>query len=352
MDAKGQLDRDDVRRFLEARGGRGVDVVALAGGASLRRYWRATGDGLPGDEGAVVVMTLPRGGPTSEELGKGKPGASAGDDFVEMARWLESAGVPVPRLHHVDLEEGVLVLEDLGDERLYDAVTAGGDLEGLYLEALDLLAAFRAAVLRAPATSPGHGRTCDEAVLRAELDHFLEYGVEARQGRALAGAGRDELERAFDDVSRRLAAAPQALAHRDFQSQNLMRTPRGLVLLDFQDAFVAPEPYDLVALLRDSYVVLPPPLLERLLDHHHRRSGGPDPRPLFHLQTIQRKLKDAGRFEYIDKVKGNPGFLRFYGDSVAYAVAALARFPEYRDALAALAAVVPEAREARRALGV
>lgn len=346
------FDAAAVTGWLNDSGWSPSSVVELPGGASLRRYWRVVLDGV-----SRVVMTMPRGGPASEELGK--PGASAGADFVDMARWLEAIGLPVPRLDRVDLAGGAILLEDLGDRRLYDAIEGGADLEATYTPALALLVAFQAASAAAATPSPNADRRCDRPVLLAELEHFLEYGIEARQGAPFAGSDRALLEAAFASVADRLAAAPSALAHRDFQSQNLMMTPRGLVLIDFQDAFVAPVVYDLVALLRDSYVVLPPPVLSRLLDTYHRLrvdAALPDDAladraalgRLFDLQTIQRKLKDAGRFEYIDKVKGNPGFLRFFADSVGYAVAALERFPEYRDALDALCRVVPEAAGARR----
>lgn len=346
------FDAAEVTGWLHASGIAASSVVELPGGASLRRYWRVVADGV-----SRVVMTMTRGGPASEELGK--PGASAGADFVDMARWLESIGLPVPRLDRVDLASGAILLEDLGDRRLYDATSAGADLEATYIPALELLVAFQVASASASSPSPNADRRCDRPVLFAELEHFLEYGIEARQGERLRGPDRLILEAAFASIADRLAAAPSALAHRDFQSQNLMMTPRGLVLIDFQDAFVAPVVYDLVALLRDSYVVLQPAVLTRLLDTYHRlrvaaRLPG-DPLAdratlgrLFDLQTIQRKLKDAGRFEYIDKVKGNPGFLRFFADSVGYAVAALQRFPEYSAALDALCRVVPEATEARR----
>lgn len=346
------FDAAEVSQWLRDAGVDATSVVELPGGASLRRYWRVQANGP-----SRVVMTMPRGGPASEELGK--PGASAGADFVDMCRWLDGLGLPVPRLDRVDLSGGALLLEDLGDRRLFDAVQAGADLEATYTPALELLVRFQSAAAAAPTPCPNADRRCDGPVLLAELEHFIEYGVEARQGRELRGADRDLLDTAFRSVAERLAAAPAALAHRDYQSQNLMMTSRGLVLIDFQDAFVAPAVYDLVALLRDSYIVLPPPILTRLLDTYHRARVAArlpaDPladratlQRLFDLQTIQRKLKDAGRFEFIARVKGNPGFLRFFADSVAYAVAALGRFPEYADALEALCRVVPEAAQARR----
>jgi aminoglycoside/choline kinase family phosphotransferase len=161
--------------------------------------------------------------------------------------------------------------------------------------------------------------------------------LEARLGVTLTPGEREVLAKVGEALVAELLSGPQVLAHRDFQSQNLMVTPRGLVLVDFQDAFIAPDVYDLVALLRDSYVVLAPAELE----HHLARFALITARPLaplrerFLLQTIQRKLKDAGRFETLAR-KGKTGFLAFFADSIGYVVHALVtsgRFPDLLDLL-------------------
>jgi hypothetical protein len=98
-------------------------------------------------------------------------------------------------------------------------------------------------------------------------------------------------------------------------------------LLDFQDAMLGPAVYDAVALLRDSYVQIAPGVLKGLVRHYAERAvTAPalvnatvrDVELWFHMQTLQRKLKDAGRFVFIDRVKGNPDFLQYVDDSCAY----------------------------------
>jgi hypothetical protein len=102
------------------------------------------------------------------------------------------------------------------------------------------------------------------------------------------------------------------------------------VLIDFQDALMAPPMYDLVALLRDSYIPLNQSTVDRLLTYYWRQAEGLLPfateaamRQHFHLQTVQRKLKDAGRFIFIDRVKGNPGFLQWVEPTLGYVREAL-----------------------------
>jgi hypothetical protein len=123
-----------------------------------------------------------------------------------------------------------------------------------------------------------------------------------------------------------------------------------LVVIDFQDALQAPRQYDLVALLRDSYVELDRAFVDAMLDAYidaFARAGGekiaPGPfKQWFDLLTVQRKLKDAGRFEFINRVKGNPGFLVSIPASLRYVKAALDRLPELSDLRRIIAGYVPE----------
>lgn len=254
--------------------------------------------------------------------------------WLRMQRELAARGLPVPEVLRVDPERRFLLIEDLGDERLHDRVR-GLDAparEAAYAPAVELLRTFQRATadLVVPATfGPSH--------MRAELEEFRTMALEARLGVRLPADDHALLDRVFDDLVARLDALPKVLAHRDFQSQNLMVTPRGLVLVDFQDAFMAPAVYDAVALLRDSYVVLTSGERDRLL-----AATGLDPWA-FHLQTVQRKLKDSGRFETLAR-RGKTHFLAYFGDSIRYVMESLLTiglYPELRDLLSRH---LPEAR--------
>ena len=132
------------------------------------------------------------------------------------------------------------------------------------------------------------------------------------------------------------------------------RNPRSgeQVVIDFQDALQGPRQYDLVALLRDSYVELDRPLIDRMLRRYLEilpQEGGPSLPPeefigFFDLLTVQRKLKDAGRFVFIDQVKKNPSFLAHIPSSLRYVRDALKRRPELREVQEILIKHVPELR--------
>src|SRR5205823_7257256 len=119
-------------------------------------------------------------------------------------------------------------------------------------------------------------RAFDEDLYDWELHHFREWGLEAWSGQKPTADERGQLDANFRRISRELAAAPRGFTHRDYQSRNLMLKDGELVVIDFQDALQGPRQYDLVALLRDSYVELERPFVEDMLKRYLKAIGGGD----------------------------------------------------------------------------
>jgi aminoglycoside/choline kinase family phosphotransferase len=171
-------------------------------------------------------------------------------------------------------------------------------------------------------------RVFDAAIVKWELEHYVEWRIEAALGKSLTRRQSTQLGSAFDRLVAQLSTIPLVPMHRDFQSHNIMvRADRSLVMLDFQDAMLGPAVYDVVALLRDSYIEIPRGVLTTLVRRYGEGvAGSPalagasvgDVERWFHMQTLQRKLKDAGRFVFIDRVKGNPDFLQYVDVSCRY----------------------------------
>src|SRR5216683_91270 len=317
------------RAYAEAMGHPAAKIERLPGGAGNRTYWRAT----DASGRSAIVMELPPEPAKSEEVSKD---AAAHDlPFLNVHRYLERIGVRVPRIYLDAHRRGFVVLEDLTDRTLEMALRDGAPeavvswpehRRAIYARAIDQLARLRAHAERDPDPSClAFGRAFDFDLYQWEFEHFIEYGLLGRRAKPSEAELR-ELRETFTRISRQLAAAPRGFTHRDYQSRNIMVLPSGeQVVIDFQDALQGPRQYDLVALLRDSYVELP------------REFVG-----FFDLLTVQRKLKDAGRFVFIDQVKKNPSFLAHIPSSLHYVKDALARRPELGKVREILARHVPE----------
>jgi aminoglycoside/choline kinase family phosphotransferase len=229
------------------------------------------------------MVMPPEASKKSEEASKGEPPKEL--PFVNVHRYLEKLGIRVPRILRYDEPAGMMVLEDLSDVTFEQALEGGKNNQALYTRAVDLLARLRVEAERRPDPDClAFTRAFDEDLYDWELHHFREWGLEAWSGKKPTDAERAELDTTFRDIARQLAAAPRGFTHRDYQSRNIMVKDGELVVIDFQDALQGPRQYDLVALLRDSYVELDRgfvghdarPVHRHLLPAHwraHRREG-------------------------------------------------------------------------------
>ena len=321
------------------------DLEPMPGGASTRRYFRVR---LPA--ASAVAMFVPEGA-KPEEVANGVAN-HAKWPFLEVHALLASRGVDVPAVYAEDTSRGWLLLEDLGDDTLANYLIARpAAREPLYVTAVTDLARAQLALASLPPGSIVASRAFDEELLRWEIEHFREWVLEAR-GAALTEDDRRLYAGVAERLARRIADWPRAFVHRDYQSRNLMvrgehvsgsagamSKPESLCWIDFQDALLGPRVYDLVALLNDSYQTFDAAFVDARLDDYVRASGlearEPSAREAirreFDFVTVQRKLKDAGRFVFIDRVKQNPSFLKFVEPTIAKVRASLARLSDDQD---------------------
>jgi aminoglycoside/choline kinase family phosphotransferase len=305
----------------------------MVGGASTRRYFRVK---LPHGAGTAVAMFVPDGA-NPEEVERGTAERSARWPFLEIRELLASRGIDVPALYGEDAASGWLLLEDLGDVTLANVLTVHPERrEELYVRALQDLGRAQAALQPLPPGSLVGSRAFDEELLSWEIHHFREWALEAR-GVLLSVDDKETFSGIAERLARRIAAWPRAFVHRDYQSRNLMVRPDGrLCWIDFQDALLGPPVYDVVALLNDSYQVFDRAFVDARLDDYARtrgldRVGRQSLGREFDLLTVQRKLKDAGRFVFVDRMKGNPSFLRFVEPTIAKVRASLSRLQDDED---------------------
>jgi aminoglycoside/choline kinase family phosphotransferase len=313
------------------------EIHKLKGDASTRSYYRLrVGRGSQTDlakdkPGSIIVMQLPEGDVTSDEATSGVVPREL--PFLNVQRLLKQRAIPVPAVYLYDRAHRIVLLEDLGDET-FEARLKQRDRESwehLYKQAVTLLAQLHRNCERTDDNCIAYERKYDRYLLRWELDHFREWGVDANYGQ-MSEVDQELLDRIFERLVSRIEEIPTGFVHRDFQSRNLMwvgrQEDKQLFVIDFQDAMLGPQPYDLAALLCDSYIDLDLDLQETMIDHYLSHAELPlsEARAFpnaFWLVALHRKLKDAGRFVFIDRVRKNPDFLPFYPQSLSYVGRAL-----------------------------
>jgi len=343
--------------LVRARFGPAVSVrrvVPLAGDASTRRYARAWLDGPNAPATAVVMILADRGiAMSSDELAVFKE-APRELPYLNVHRFLAGLGVAVPAVYVDAADRGILVLEDIGDTALWDAVQGQPDDRILraYEHAIDQLLIIQIdGTRRRDDTCIAFQQLFDERLFTWEFEHFIEWGIERRLGRPLPSSDAAVLRRHFARIANRLGGLSTVLNHRDFHSWNLFVHDGAVRVIDFQDALLAPGPYDLATLLgdRDTPQVVQPPLEARLLEYYRQRwaerSGSQlDPREfedVYFLCALQKALKVVGRFYFLELEKKKPGYLRYIPSTVRQILRILPRFTEHAEMAALLRGYLP-----------
>jgi aminoglycoside/choline kinase family phosphotransferase len=320
-------------------------ISALQGDASNRSYYRLhyTHRDRPA---TLILMELaePEAFKKSEEAVSASTIRIDEIPYINILRHLAQSDVAVPKLYFYDPKAGLLFLEDLGDQTLEKGLKSrtAEEIRGYYRLAIDELLKIQGPATRdRNSNCVAFGRAFDVPLFMWEFDHFLEYGIEARTGASIKPGDRDIIRGAFLKISETLAREPRFLTHRDYHSRNLMVHRDRIWLLDFQDALMGPCVYDLASLLRDSYTVLPEPMVDDLIHYYLERRPEwitEDPqkqdrtlfRKQFDLMSIQRNLKAAGRFVYIDIVKKKPYLLPYIPQTLGYVWRNLNRYQELK----------------------
>lgn len=293
--------------------------------ASFRRYFR-----LDAGVGTLVAMDAP---PDKEDS---RP-------FVHVAGLLVAAGLHAPRIVAQDLDQGFLLLSDLGTTTYLAALNAE-TADVLFADAVDALIRWQLA------SRSGQLAPYDEALLGRELNLFPDWYVARHRQRVLSASQRQVLDQAFRAIIDACVAQPCVYVHRDFMPRNLMLTDPNPGVLDFQDAVYGPITYDVVSLFRDAFISWDE---ERVLDwtirywEKARRARLPvdsdfaDFWRAFEWMGLQRHLKVLGIFARINYRDGKPHYLADTPRFVQYvrhvthryaALAPLARlFDEFED---------------------
>jgi tRNA threonylcarbamoyl adenosine modification protein YjeE len=304
------------------------ELQYLQGDASVRRYGRIARAARP----SAILMDWPRQ-PDGPVIRNGLPYsrlAHLAEDvrpFVAVAGALHAAGLTVPRIHAQDLDNGLLLLDDLGDRVFATEVRTGAaDQATLWHAATDALVALQEAP--APQSLPidgngvHHVSAYDSGAMAIETELLVDWYWPALRGSAVPQADRAEFVALWADIFAQLAKMPPAWVLRDYHSPNLLWLPEreGIArvgVIDFQDAMRGPAAYDLVSLLQDARVDVAPELEAQLFEHYCAgvsagRTGFDRDAFAFAYAALgaQRNTKIVGIFARLAKRDGKPGYLR------------------------------------------
>lgn len=260
--------------------------------ASFRRYFRIDVDGR-----SWIVMDAP---PEREDCGP----------FLRVAALLREAGVHVPDIRAQDLDQGFLLLSDLGRQTYIDVLNAD-NADALFGDAIDAL------ILWQRASRPGVLPDYDTALLARELALFPDWYLARHLGVTLEGEALADWNAVCETLIANALAQPRVYVHRDYMPRNLMPGQPNPAVLDFQDAVYGPLAYDAICLFKDAFLSWPEARVEQWLRLYWTRASAaalpvpawPDFKRDADFIGAHRHLKVAGIFARINYRDGKPKYL-------------------------------------------
>jgi hypothetical protein len=306
-----------------------VHPIPLTPDGSLRRFCR-----IAHEDGRTAVAVAP---PPDDAAGLQEAGSG-----WHIGRHLFAAGAPVPELYGFEEQNGLLVCEDLGDQRLHDLILEkGNDSEQviqLYRQTVSELARMQVRGCQGFKPSwcwdiPKYNRVLmleqeSGYFLRALCRNFLQLEID-----------EEKIAQDFQTLADKASQADATFfLHRDFQSRNIMIQQGRVRFIDYQAGRLGPLAYDLASLLIDPYAALPDLIQEELLDHYLNALTTLLPydraqfRQEYLLLALQRNLQILGAFAFLSQQRGKPFFRQYLAPALHSLQALLAKTAtaEYR----------------------
>ena len=303
--------------WLRSLGGlAAADPQPASGDASFRRYFR-----LRSAHQSYIAMDAP---PPQEDC---RP-------YIRIAGYLEAMQLNAPRILEANLEQGFLLVTDLGSRQYLEQLVDQPDSAvPLYDDALRALATLQQRGIAYQASLPPY----DDELLRFELSLFHDWLCQKHLGIEFSTAAEAEWQRVCDLLVHNALDQPQVFVHRDYHSRNLMVTAADNPgILDFQDAVEGPLTYDLVSLLKDCYVKWPRQRIAAWAESFYATLDATvrariDEQQFMHyfeLMGVQRHLKAAGIFARLNHRDGKPAYMQDVPRTLSYIVDVGPRHPE------------------------
>ena len=297
-----------IKKWLETTAFKNSQIEVASADASFRRYFRL----IEGNKTYILMDSSLE----KESL----------EPFLDVTQRLLLVGVHAPHILASNLDEGFLVLEDLGSLQLLDALIEKHYLNFYSMALEEILKMQQAEASGLP--------LYDKEFLTFEMDLMQEWFLEQYVDAKLSDEDKVTIKESLNYISDAVLEQPQGyFVHRDFHSRNIMVRDDGVLgVIDYQDAMRGSVMYDLVSLLRDLYIELPEPLVQQLV-LAFRDIVSPDTDDAtfirwFDFMGLQRHIKVLGIFARLHLRDGKDGYIKDLPLTLKYTLESLKKYDE------------------------
>ncbi|MFK5983908.1 MAG: phosphotransferase [Pseudomonadota bacterium] len=318
---------EQIKNWLEQQGTTIKSFEVASNDASFRAYFRVVFSASDNvdlvAEKSYIVMDAP---PEFEDV---KP-------FIRIANFLESFGLNIPHIYAINEPDGFLLLGDLGRENFLDNLNKD-NANALYQQAMLALIKLQSVPEQQWLDLPDY----NAQLLNQEMDLFNQWYIKIHKKQVLTHSQQQVLQQTLAYLTEQILLQPKVIVHRDYHSRNLMLVENNNPgIIDFQDAVIGPCSYDLVSLLRDSYICWPEQQVEQWVAYFHQQLLAQGIikncsfntfMQWFDFMGMQRQIKVAGIFSRLYHRDGKENYLKDIPQTLAYLTKAAAKYPQFKE---------------------
>lgn len=304
--------------------------------ASFRRYFRVVFNNMVAGQAAGQAFIIMDAPPEKETIAP----------FIDIATRLEMTGIHVPHIYAVNETCGFIMMSDLGNTAYLSVLNSDSGREQadkLYSDAMTALLVLQKGMQKDIQQQMIELADYDAARLKSEMDLLPDWYIKVHCQQTLNDVEQAVLDQAMKRLIESAQEQPQVFVHRDYHSRNLMfYAQHNPGVIDFQDAVVGPITYDLVSLLRDSYIAWPEDKVYQWLEQYRqmllREELLADDNKQqfirwFDWMGIQRQLKVVGIFCRLNYRDGKSHYLNDIPQTLDYLFTVCARYAEFEPLL-------------------
>lgn len=314
-------------------------LETVSGDASFRRYFR-----FVHQQQSIIAVDAP-------------PQQENNLAFWQIGSLLASQKIRVPEFFHVNLDDGFMLISDLGNQLLLPELNQS-NVSIYYPKAIDIIVQLQ----KIPVEKIADLKPYDEQKLAFELSLFETWFVNKHLGLQLSSEQQVIVDQVFKQLIDSALKQNQRLTHRDFHSRNIMLVEnKDLAVIDFQDAVLGPVSYDLVSLLKDCYIQWSEEHLQEWLNYYYNLATQdiPNQTPLvkaskaefiraFDWMGLQRHLKVLGIFCRLNYRDNKLAYLKDLPLTFQYVKQVTTKYPEFKDFNQLLENLIEPAFEAKQ----
>lgn len=298
-----------------------LSIEKLAGDASERKFFR-----IKNEKNDSIILIINK-----------EPFNKENFPYLIQYRLLKDLDVPVAEVLYEDEKKGWILIEDLGDLTLQAALKnlTYQEKRNLYLKAIDILIKFHnVKEYHKKKHSSAFQLEFDTKKFYDELLFFYDNFLCKMLKLNIPHKQEEKIKNCFYQIAAYLSRRPKVFTHRDYHSRNIMIKNSRLFIIDFQDARMGPKTYDIISLLKDSYVDIEEELRAELLNYFLEESGTKNDdeikKELIYM-GIQRNIKAIGTFAYQYCEKGNANYIEYIPRTINYIKENISSISELKD---------------------